>query len=46
MWKYAPLWTPKKIKKANKYWFKYLESNKCEEIFKKDSIENLLKKLN
>lgn len=24
MWKYAPLWTPKKIKKANKYWFKYL----------------------
>ena len=23
-WKNAPLWTPKKIKKATQVWFKYL----------------------
>ena len=24
-WKNAPLWTPNKIKKATKSWFKYLK---------------------
>ena len=27
-WKDAPLWTPKKIKKATKSWFSYLSKNK------------------
>ena len=27
-WKDAPLWTPKKIKKATKNWFKFLKENK------------------
>ena len=27
-WKDAPLWTPKKIKKATKIWFKFLKKNK------------------
>ena len=26
-WKEAPIWTPKKIKKATKLWFKYLKNN-------------------
>ena len=26
-WKDAPLWTPKKIKKATKIWFDYLSKN-------------------
>jgi len=25
MWKDAPIWTPKKIKKATKKWFLYLK---------------------
>lgn len=26
-WKNAPIWTPKKIKKATKVWFKYLRKD-------------------
>ena len=27
-WKKAPVWTPKKINKATKLWFKYLSDEK------------------
>ena len=38
-WRAAPVWTPKKIKKATKFGFRYLKMKKIQ------NIKNLSKKL-
>ena len=49
-WKDAPLWTPKKIKKATKVWFKFMKkvkmkNNYLKKIISIKTLSKIFKKL-